>query len=246
MINYKKLYDKDFFYRSDGIHEWKNNILKFGDAFAALCYAHDIDYSKEILNYFPDIKEIIGRNYSGSYTVYDQINFLEKNKKRIPKNVLEIGGGRGELSCALAYMNTNITSIEVSDFAHEFYKETANKYFNNKFDQTKINLINKSITDVNLNLNNYDTIVMVESIEHILEEDFKPFLDNMIKNFKGYFIITNWLTYHPISADDEVHCRKIDDELYNYFETLGIKKFRNMSHLCVDINGKTTLETNKK
>jgi len=245
-VDYKNLYNDDFFNKSDGIDQWRNNILKFGDAFAALCYAHDINYYEDILKHFPDISDIYGRFKNGNYTIYDQINFLQNNKKRTPKNILEIGGGRGELACTLGYMNINITSIEVSKNAYEWYWKTAQKYFNDKINLNKINLINDSITNVNLNLSQYDTIIMVESLEHILEEDFKPFLNNMINNFKGYFIVTNWLNhqYHPIKKSGDIHCRDVDDNLYDYFETLGIKKFRKLSHLCVDINGKTTLETN--
>lgn len=245
MINYKKLYNNKFFNQSDGIDQWEKGILKFGDCLAALCYAHDIDYSKEILIHFPEIKEIYGRFNNGNYTIYDQINFLKQNKKRTPKNILEIGGGRGEVACTLGYMNINVTSIEVSDNAYEWYWKTICKYFNDKINLNKINLINKSITEIDFDLNQYDTIIMVESLEHILEEDFKPFLDNMIKNFKGYFIVTNWLNsnYYPIKKAGEIHCREVDEKLYDYFETLGIKKYRHMSHICIDINGKTHLET---
>ena len=245
MINYKELYNSKFFERADGIDQWRKGILKFGDALAALCYAHDIDYSKEILNHFPDISDIYGRFNNGNYTIYDQINFLNNNKKRNPKNILEIGGGRGEVACTLGYMNIDITSLEVSKDAYEWYWKTANKYFNDKINLNKINLINKSITEIDFDLTKYDTIIMIESLEHIAEEDFKPFLDNMIKNFKGYFIVTNWLNkeYYPIKKTGDIHCREVDDNLYNYFETLGIKKYRNMSHICIDINGKASLET---
>ena len=245
-MDYKKLYDNKFFINADGIDQWNKGILKFGDAFAALCYAHDIDYSKEVLNYFPKISNIYGRFNDGNYTLQDQINFLNNNKKRTPKKILEIGGGRGEVAAVLTLMNYNIDSLEVSNCAYEWYWKTFKKYLNNKIDLNKINLINESIVNTNFDLTEYDTIIMVESLEHILEEDFKPFFDNMIKNFKGYFIVTNWLNkeYHPIKKHNDIHCRTVDDKLYDYYETLGIKKFRNMSHICIDINGKNTLENN--
>ena len=65
---------------SDGKCEWNKNVLKFGDNFAAILYAHNIDYQsiyKDIpMVYFPT-----GKAGFIHYNVKDQIDYDIKNKK---------------------------------------------------------------------------------------------------------------------------------------------------------------------
>jgi len=237
MDKYKKIYSNEYYDKADGIKEWKKPCLKFGDNFAAILYAHNINYL-DCVKFFNINKN--GRDIT-SFTLEEQFNYLNQNKKRTPKNILEIGGGRGEVANFLTYHNYNITSVEFSEFANEWYKKTSLQFYNKPI---PVKLLNINIKDIDFDLTQYDTILMCESLEHIPKEHFEKFYNNLKDNFNGYFIITNWLTYHPIKANDDEHCRDINDNLYNSFSKDALRTvFRNQSHLCLEY-GKITLETN--
>jgi len=236
MDKYKKIYSENYYNKADGINEWRKPCLKFGDNFAAILYAHDINYL-DCTKFF-NINEN-GRDVT-EFTLEEQFNYLNQNKKRTPKNILEIGGGRGEVANFLTYHKYNITSIEFSESAEEWYNKTAIQYFNQK---VPVKLLNVNIKDIDFDLAQYDTIIMCESLEHIPEEHFEKFYNNIKDNFNGYFIITNWLKYHPIKANGDEHCRDIDDNLYDSFSKHALRTvFRNKSHLCLEY-GKASLET---
>ena len=237
MDKYKKIYGDSFFKESDGINEWSVPCLKFGDNFASILYAHNINY-KDCVDFFKI--DPIGRDVL-KYKLQDQVDYLNKFKKRIPKKILEIGGGRGEVANFLTYLNYDITSVEFAENAKEWYDNTGIKFFNKIQD---IKLINENIKDLNIDLKEYDTIIMCESLEHIPEEHFNNFYTNIKNNFKGYFIVTNWLNYHPLQGNGDMHCRTIDDELYDKFVQDSIKViYRDRSHLCIEY-GKTNMANN--
>jgi len=228
---YQELYTDEHYKKSDGNCEWEKNVLKFGDNFAAILYAHNIDY-QSIYKNFPKVYFPAGKFGFVHYNVKDQINFINKNKKRTPKNILEIGGGRGEISTTLDFMGYNVTSIEFQKNAKQWFNKTSLKFFNKSHN---INLINKNIKDVDIDLTKFDTIIISETIEHIPEKHFSNFYNNLILNFKGYFIITNWLYMWPLPAINEYHCREINDEVFNQFSNSCKKtKYRLYSHLCLE------------
>ena len=228
---YQELYNDHHYKISDGNCEWNKSVLKFGDNFAAILYAHDIDY-QSIYKYFPMVYFPTGKSGFTYYHVKDQIDYVIKNKKRIPKNILEIGGGRGEISTTLHYMGNNVNSVEFQKNAKTWFDKTSIKFFNKPH---KVNLINKNIKDVNINLNKFDTIIISETIEHIPEEHFNTFYNNLILNFKGYFVITNWLHMWPLPAINKYHCREINDKVFNEFSVSCKKtKYRLYSHLCLE------------
>jgi len=237
MDPYKKIYNEKYFSIADGIKEWQVPCLKFGDNFAAILYAHDI-------NYLDCVKHFnIGQNGRTviDFSLQEQYDYLIQNKKRTPKKILEIGGGRGEVATFLTYHKYDITSIEFSESAKDWYKKTAIQYFNQ---EVPVKLLNVNIKDIEIDISEYDTIIMCESLEHIPEEHFNNFYQNMKNNFNGYFIITNWLTYHPLRITGKEHCREINDELYDNFSQDALRTvFRNQSHLCLEY-GKTSLESN--
>ena len=227
---YQELYTDEHFKKSDGNCEWDYSVLKFGDNFAAILYAHDINY-QSIYRDFPKIGFPSGKSGFINYTVKDQIDYILKHKKRSPKNVLEIAGGRGEISTTLDYMGYKVTSVEFQKNAQKWFDKTSQKFFNKP---NKVNLINKNIKNVDLDLSKFDTIIISESLEHIPEEHFKKFYNNLKNNFKGYFIITNWLYMWPLHAINKYHCREINNETFDKFKKDSKKIiYRFNSHICL-------------
>ena len=70
-------------------------------------------------------------------------------------------------------------------------------------------------------LESFDSILIIETLEHIPEKLFKPVYDKIKTEFTGLFIITNWIHYHPIffkmfqTEWEHPHCRHVDDNLYD-------------------------------
>ena len=186
------------------------------------------------------LQNLRGRTPITNHNVQDQINFIIQNKTRTPKNIIEIGGGNGSITCTLTQMGYNVQCIDPMNGADTFFKETNLSWFN----QTKINykLINKplhlSLDDIDWK--DVDTIIMCEFLEHILEKDFIGFYKQMQENFKGYFIVVNFPHYHPLNtgtgAIPEEHCRLIDDIVYdNFIKDLNADVIlRHGSHLVLN------------
>lgn len=249
MFDYREVYKSEVFNHFDGIQSWNNKKLKFGDAFAAICYAHDITW-EDMVKEFPDCclkvydghPESSAMNENTKYTINEQVDFIKKNRKRIPKKILEIGGGRGEVTCFLSYLGYDVVSIEVCTGAQSWYDRTSENFFEKKLNYC---LLNGSVTDFisNENIKNVDTIIMVESLEHILENDFNNIYYNRLlpelKENKGRFIVVNWKHYHPIAvgqyAPPNIHCRLTDDNLYDSMvREIGTCIYRDGSHICID------------
>jgi len=240
-----KIYDFNY-YRNEhdsakNIYNWlKSKNLRFGDMFAALCYAHGITYL-ELQNHF---KEYFKNNYSGEYkenniSLKDQLSFVYHHKKRTPKKILEIGGGKGEFTIVCDYLNYDITCVEPSLVANQWFTLTSQQFFGKN--HRKVLPFNKPLSDFDSDLSEYDTIVFIESIEHILENEFEKFYDKLKANFKGYLIIVNWIDFWPIpigtwnSTAHLDHCRLIDDELYDRFSNDAKSViFREGSHLILE------------
>ena len=235
-IDYSSTYNKTFLEKSDGIQNLDNKHIKFGDALAAISYAYDIDYDT-MLEHFPEVKHH-ERYHGDKYSVQDQMDFVKQHAKRTPKNVLEIGAGRGEVTLFLTAMGCNVTAIEPSKDFVDVITDTAQKLYPTT-ELANYEYINKPIHQSDIDYSKYDTIMMVESLEHILAKDFDPEWENINNNFKGYFIIVNWKRYHPIAvgqyASREVHCRVVNDSLYNTYCEGHTTKVRDKSHLCVEL-----------
>jgi SAM-dependent methyltransferase len=234
-IDYVNKYNKTFLDRSDGAQNLNCGQLKFGDALASIAYAHDITY-EQIIERFPQVRS--NERHAGGYTVDCQLEFIKSNAKRTPKNILEIGAGRGEVTLFLTAMGYDVTAIEPSvDFVN-LITETSHKLFPTTA-VGSYTYINKPIHLADIDYSKFDTILMVESLEHILAEHFDPEWEKIKANFKGYFIVVNWKKYHPIAvgqyADASVHCRLVNDALYDSYCEGHITKVRDKSHLCIEI-----------
>jgi len=233
-LNYAGIYDAKFMKHADGIMNLRNGHIKFGDALAAVCYAHGITY-QQLIDRFPEVK--LNERYHGKqYTVQDQLDFVRANATRTPKNVLEIGSGRGEVTGFLRELGIQVTSVEPGEAAKELHDESHRHLYGKTFD---FNLINGSLHTANIDYSQFDTILMVESLEHILAEHFDPEWDKINNTFKGYFIAVNWKRYHPIAvgqyAAPSIHCRLVNDELYDKFSEGHITHYRDRSHLCIEL-----------
>ena len=217
----KTLYNPEYFDRADGIVSWRSQSLKFGDAMAGLCYAFGITWF-ELVDQYPKIFEYNqhGRGESVNDRYIDnQIEFIQEKHHRWPNRVLEIGGGRGEVATVLKAMGVDVVSIEPGDRAKELYAKTGQHFFGTQFDP--VVPVNKFVQDAikKLDFGTFDTILMVESLEHIPAPAFEPVWSKITSEFAGRFITVNWPDYHPIwigrDASPDEHCRVVDDELYN-------------------------------
>ena len=213
-------YAEGYFY-SD-LENWNQKILRVEDQFAALCYAFGV---------LPD--------YNISQSIAEQISYVNRNKTRTPANVLEIGPGRGELSCTLSKMGVSVTPIDIATNIQNWFNRTGKHFFGEDFIVPKV--IENNIQEVSIDFRKFDTIIMVESIEHIAQEEFQSTWDNICTDFKGLFCVTNALCMHPIPIGDwgkdaeKQHCRIIDDELYDQLSKKADRTvYRNNSHLVLE------------
>ena len=255
MLDYSTIYSKQTMDSSDGKLSYAQGMLKFGDALAAIGYAYGIHYDK-LTSEFPEVafnnrfenvyRDSETNSFVSKYTVQHQIDFIKSNYTRIPKNILEIGGGRLEVVTFLAELSRQlnvaqtIVVVEPGEYAPSYLVETARKLFPRTCSILPVvNLINKPLHQVtDIDYSKFDTILMVESLEHILAEEFDPCMEQIQQTFKGHFIVTNWLAYHPIKvgqyAPPNVHCRLVNDDLYDNYATMGNVMHRHNSHLWIE------------
>jgi SAM-dependent methyltransferase len=233
-IDYRNIYSERFLKGSDGARSLQFGALKSGDALSAVAYAHGIDYSK-IEQQWPDVAR--NNRYEGpNVRVADQLDFVKKYAIRKPNRVLEIGSGRGEVTGFLCELGYSVTSIEPSPNAAEIHARTHRALFEREYEYE---LLNAPINELDIDYSQYDTILMVESLEHILAEHFDPEWQKITQQFCGHFVVTNWHAYHPIKvgqyASPEIHCRAVNDALYDQFAQSGKTLHRHKSHLCIAV-----------
>ena len=233
-IDYSTTYNQTLMQKSDGHQNLNASQLKFGDALAAVAYAHDITY-EQMTDRFPQVKQ--NERFVGDYPVHRQLDFIKQNATRTPKNILEIGAGRGEVTQFLAAMGYSVTAVEPGVDYEALFTHTKHMLFDDvELDYT---VLNKPLHLCDIDYSKFDTILMVESLEHILAEHFDPEWEKINDTFRGYFIVVNWKKYHPIAvgqyARKEVHCRLVDDALYDKFAQGHTTKVRDRSHLCIEL-----------
>lgn len=175
-------------------------------------------------------------NYKGSVSTGDQVDFVLTNKTRTPKRVLDIGGGRGEIAHFFSNLGSPCVSIEPGLHAQTLYQYTNDLFFDGQ--STLVSLLTTDIgksLDV-LDLQEFDTIVFCESIEHIPETDFWNLWSQIKQRFQGLVVITNWLHLHPIPVDLPEHIFRIDDAVYDRLVSDSHRcVYRNQSHLVLEI-----------
>ena len=176
-----------------------------------------------------------GRQAGIPYTVKKQLKPVKKNIKRMPKNVLDVGSGRGTIAHALNYCGVpNIVALDNGDHFETLCKITRDLFFKGA---TKINTLHCNIENAlnYIKLEEFDTIIFCETIEHFTEKQIENFWNELCNHFHGVLIITNRLNYHPIPINLPHHVREINDNVYNKF-ILQSKNciFRSGSHLVLE------------
>lgn len=157
-----------------------------------------------------------GNQEDHNYTAKDQCDWIIKNCNRIPKKVLDVGGGRGSLAHAFAYCGSDVTSFDNGDYCKELYSHTSKIFFNNLVNVEPIVTSVEGIVEL-IDISDYDTIVFCETIEHFTEDQVKNLWQKICKNFTGRLVICNDMHYHPIPIGYPEHVREINDEVYDEF-----------------------------
>lgn len=213
---YSKFYTPDYFKTAD-----YRGMLRYQDQWPAVCYAHGIFNPPELAN------------------VHYQIQYLTQARKRVPTGILDIGAGRGEVGCALAQMYP-VTGIDVNPSAGQFHINQATKMFGSETGSNHVLFLGDLINTVeHIDLSNFDTVIMTESIEHIYTDEWQKFLDIALPYFRSnntHLVITNFKNMWPLGYQyDGVadHVSVIDDTFYDNLATLGQTLFRDKSHICI-------------
>lgn len=232
-----EVYDLLYYDRSDGIRHWCAGKMRYGDSLAAIAYVLGVPS-------FESFRALYGFSGLGKahnedlLTAVDQLAILKQVKTRDPKMVLDVGGGRGEASCALRYLGYDVQMIEPHPAACIWVKATWDQYFPHIKEDVILDLIQEPIPEClpGIDLDKLDTVMFVESLEHIPEENFNkfwPVVKAALMNNKGMLVCANWLDYHPLIVENREHCRHVDDTLYSEMAEGGNVLFMSGSHLVV-------------
>lgn len=239
--DYTKRYDLDYFTGHPELETqpfWEKGMFRYGDQCAAIAYAlgyQNFEEVKEVLRF-----EGIGKWFSPQISGSDQIFRLCDFHTREPRGILEIGGGRGEVSLGFQLLEVNVQLVEPSPDLYKLIDLTREKF---NFTQEDIPIkeipllrvinlpLSKAISEIDWDI--IDTIIFIESIEHIMKEEFERFYEVLKAKFKGLMIIVNWIDYHPITLNPPWHIRRIDDTFYNRLCKDGHRIFRRGSHLVL-------------
>ena len=199
-----------------------SEYLRWDDQWAAVCYAHGI-YD----NMLPNIKNL-----------NDQIAYIRAHAQRYPKKVLEVGSGRGEVSIVLDHLGANVQSIDVNARAEEYHCTMSNFMFKKEPELTLF-IGDLDSTYESLDLENIDTIIFVESIEHIFEPEWLRFYSKIkpiLQKNHAHFIATNMKWYWPLghARDCNEHVHLIDEEFYNNLASDAQQTlYRQTSHIAL-------------
>lgn len=242
---YHTTYHTDFFRRADGYDHWRKGQMRYGDTLAAIGYALGWKNWEAIREQFPWLTPE-GKETT-DLTASQQLDVLHPKITRWPKRVLDVGGGRGEVTMAFRYFGIPVTAIEPHKDAKEWFEWTWGKVFNGLcrcgVEDGGYSLDNRMVEDtldneLYLHNSDVDTVLLVETLEHLEKDTFDKFwaktLKPLLTRNKGRLVITNWLGYHPLEATGNEHCRRTDDALYDWICEDGAIRYRRQSHIVVD------------
>lgn len=239
--DYHSTYNANFFRRADGYDHWQRGQMRCGDALAAVGYALGWPSWTVIRAEFGGLTEH-GKE-PRDLRAPQQLDVLHHKFKRWPKRVLDVGGGRGEVTMAFRYFGIPVTAIEPHKDAAEWFEWTWGKLFDGRcrdgVEDGKYELLNCQIEDVEIRLeSDADTVLLVETLEHleapVFDKFWKDILVPLLERNKGRFIVTNWLDYHPLKATGSEHCRQTDDNLYDRLAEGHRVVYRRGSHMVLD------------
>lgn len=217
----------NFYHRLYNINSWCQsdvpNILRCADEWPAVCYAHDI-FDKS----------------SDADSLHQQIQYLTTHRVRKPHHVLEIGSGRGEISCTLSHIGYRVTTVDVNNNSERFHRIFAQKHFGCETDDSHTLMIGDlDLATRHLDLATVDTIILVESIEHIMADEWWRFFDFMLpcmKRNNTQLIATNLPDYWPLGLPGDCfeHVSLIDDVFYDRLaDECNTVLYRKTSHIAL-------------
>lgn len=201
----------------DGMQSWQQRCLRFRDIMPTLCYIHDITWNDLCLE-FPNCYQNLqpGFDEDKNITWQEQLAFICAKRKRIPKKVIDIGGGRGEFANACKFLGIEVVSIEPHQDAHLWYKETGKHFFGADFDHAvpQNNFVSCCLSG-DIWDPTVDTVVLIESLEHLDETEWFKIWP-VISSLSVKLVITNYVFWHPIAYRPEIgHVKVVDDDLYD-------------------------------
>ena len=222
---YHTEYNPDMYNTPDYYTSKRSLRINLEEEWPAICYAYGI-YN------FPEVDSI-----------QQQVDFLKLNKTYTPKSVIEIGGGRGQISCTMAYMGARVQSVDVNSTADYYHAVTSQRWFGlTNMPNLTVLLGDLDTTAQVLDLSDVDTVIMVSSIEHIFSKEWQRFFNRALPYFKNNHTvlnITNRKNYWPLGTpedklSDPGHIHLIDDAFYDQLCSLGSQVlFRDQSHLSI-------------
>lgn len=241
--DYDQTYDPQFFRRADGAAHWRLRKLRYGDALAAIGYALGMEGFDRLQKWFRF--EGLGKGENDGPLGYEarlQLDILKRSvvdagTARKCQYILDVGGGRGEVALSLAWLGKDVQVVEPHAHAYAWMIATHTLFFPDS--PLKVQLINSPVPECLdcLDLAKVDTVLFVESLEHIPQDCFDLFWPKVkvaLMRNKGRLVVANWIDYHPLPADNREHCRRVDDVVYDELARGGAVKHRNGSHLVVD------------
>lgn len=239
--DYHSVYDANFFNRSDGKPCWDKGCLKVGDDLAAIAYALGIPSFERVLDLLEIPATSDGRDPDCCRmdAKVQLLSLLHGNDAtRKPKSVLDVGGGRGEVSAAFAWLGIKVQEVEPHKDAKQWCHDTSSRLFSLLTSDGFHTLINTPVPEClpEIDFEDLDTVIFCESLEHIPEDCFTPFWDKVgavLRANHGMLVVTNWLDYHPLHVSGPEHCRLVDDALYAELAQGGTVTYRRGSHLVV-------------
>lgn len=196
--------------------------LKTSDSWPAFCYMHGINDVPTIFN------------------IQEQIDYITKNRKNFPHQVIEIGSGRGELSAALASLDYLVDTIECNPSARHFHRATYRRFFD-RYPGNNYRLFQADLSGYLDHVpQRIDDLLLVESIEHIDPSEWKKFYDSILPIMKishTRLTITNQKHYWPLGfkGDAPEHIALIDDDFYDALASDARSVlYRDRSHICLE------------
>lgn len=225
---FHKHYNFDYLERN--LNAGRTTKIRAGDAWPAICMAFDAFTENDPLT-----------EYWDQITFKNQIEYLQANKKRTPKTILEVGSGCGEVSCGFYHMNCTVHSVDCNVSSYLFHQGMFGLYgFYESADHAdRYNLyLGQMGSFLDCIPQDLDTLVLVESIEHMDPEEWEKFfavVSPILRHNHGRLIITN--TIWPLGGKNDPapdHVMRVDDDFYDRLvEQGGTVLYRKRANLCI-------------
>lgn len=115
-------------------------------------------------------------------------------------NVLDVGAGRGSLACTLAERGAKVTALEPSGAASRIFLDETIPFFERRNPGfVRPNLVRGAAEEFDAGTEQFDAVVLCESLEHIEENAVRAVLAKLVRATKkdGRLFIVN--TLFPIT-----------------------------------------------